>query len=50
MQKIEIRQNGVLLFEGFDGCVYGTISKNAIIPKWFKEKHFPENCTLSNEW
>ena len=31
IQKIEIRENGLLLFEGFDGCEYGMISKTLVI-------------------
>ena len=50
IQKLEIRENGVLLFEGFDGCEYGMISKWVIIPEWFKEKYVTETCIVSNEW
>jgi hypothetical protein len=50
LQKIEIRENGILLFEGFDGCEYGIISKKVIIPEWFKEKYVPEICMVANEW
>ncbi len=50
IQKIEIKEKGVLIFEGFDGVDYGTISKNIFIPEWFKEKYIPDTCTISNEW
>lgn len=50
IQKIEIKENGDLLFEGFDGCEYGKISKKIIIPEWFKEKYIPDTCIVSNEW
>ena len=50
LQKIEIRENGILLFEGFDGCEYGIISKKVIITEWFKEKYVPEICMVANEW
>lgn len=50
MQKIEIRENGVVLFEGFDGCEYGMISKKVIMPEWFKEKYVTETCMVSDEW
>jgi hypothetical protein len=50
VHKIEIRENGTLLFEGFDGCEYGMISKKIIIPEWFKEKYVTDVCMLSNEW
>ncbi len=50
IQNIEIKENGVLLFEGFDGVEYGTISKKILIPEWFKEKYIPDTCMVSSEW
>lgn len=50
IQKIEIRNNEALLFEGFDGCEYGIISKTIFIPEWFNEKYVSDICMLSNEW
>jgi len=50
IQKIEIKENGTLLFEGFDGLDYGLISKKISLPEWFKEKYVPDICMVSNEW
>ena len=50
IQNIQIKQGSKLLFEGFDGIEYGTISKSVIIPEWFKEKYVPDTCMISNEW
>lgn len=50
IQKIEIKENGILLFEGFDGVEYGTISKKIFIPEWFKEQYIPDTCIVSSEW
>lgn len=50
IQSIEIKENGVLLFEGFDGVEYGTISKHILIPNWFKEKYIPDTCVVSSDW
>lgn len=50
IQKIEIKENGILLFEGFDGVEYGTISNKVSIPKWFKERYIPDTCLISTHW
>lgn len=50
IQNIQIRKDGVLLFEGFDGVEYGAISSHMKIPKWFEEKYVPDVCTVSLEW
>lgn len=50
IQKIEIKQNNVLLFEGFDGIEFGIISKTVILPDWFKIKYISDVCTISKEW
>lgn len=50
IQKIEIKKDGILLFEGFDGCDYGVISKYVDIPEWFKEKYIPNTCMVSSLW
>lgn len=50
IQNIEIRENGALLFKGFDGVEYGTLSKKLFIPEWFKEKYMPDTCLISSEW
>lgn len=43
IQSIEIKKDGVLLFEGHDGVEFGSISKEIFIPEWFKEKYVPDN-------
>jgi len=50
IQNIQIKKGVDLLFEGFDGVEYGTLSKLLIIPDWFKEKYVPDICMISNEW
>ncbi|MGC4128200.1 MAG: hypothetical protein QM564_01275 [Bergeyella sp.] len=42
IQNIKINKDRVLLFEGYDGVEYGSISQNICIPDWFKEKYFPD--------
>lgn len=50
-QNIQIKYNSKLLFEGFDGVEFGTLSKSIIIPEWFKEKYILTGlCTVSDEW
>ena len=50
-QKIQIRLNDKLLFEGYDGVEYGVLSKDLNIPQWFFEKHIiTETCCLSLDW
>jgi hypothetical protein len=43
IQSIEIKKSGVLLFEGYDGVEFGSISREVFIPDWFKEKYSPNN-------
>ncbi|MBS3915314.1 MAG: hypothetical protein KG003_12535 [Bacteroidetes bacterium] len=50
VQRIEIKKNGALLFDGFDGVEFGIVSKNLVIPEWFKEKYVPETCMISPNW
>jgi hypothetical protein len=50
IQSIEIKNNDNLLFEGFDGVEYGIISKNLVVPEWFKNKYIPDTCIISNDW
>lgn len=50
IQSIEIKENGVLLFKGYDGVEFGTISKKISIPEWFKEKYIPDTCIISSDW
>jgi len=50
IQNMQIRKGVGLLFEGFDGVEYGTLSKLVIIPDWFKEKYVPDICMISNDW
>lgn len=50
-QSIEIRHKNQLLFEGYDGMEYGTISKAFKLPIWFIEKYIKsEMCGVSKEW
>lgn len=50
IHSIEIRNNGQLLFEGFDGVEFGTISKHINLPVDFSKYITEEICTISNEW
>lgn len=50
IQNMQVKKDGILLFEGFDGVEFGTISKTILIPEWFKEKYIPDTCTVSMEW
>jgi hypothetical protein len=50
IQNIRIKKDESLLFEGFDGVEYGTLSKYMIVPEWFKEKYITDICTVSNDW
>lgn len=50
IQNIKIKVNDILLFEGFDGVEYGTLSREISIPEWFKKKYIPEVCMISTEW
>ncbi len=50
-QSIEIRHNNQLLFEGYDGMEYGTVSKNLKLPVEFIEKYIGEEMYIvSKEW
>jgi hypothetical protein len=40
IQSIEIKKNGILLFEGFDGVEFGMISQKVLLPGWFKKHTF----------
>jgi hypothetical protein len=50
-QSIEIRLKDQLLFEGYDGMEYGTISKSLILPKHFIEFYINKQmCIISSQW
>ena len=50
-QSIEIKFNDLLLFKGYDGMEYGTISKNLILSDKFVEDYINHDmCIVSNEW
>jgi len=47
----EIRHGSQLLFQGFDGVEFGTISKQVSLPKDFVLKYINDNiCTISKDW
>lgn len=49
--SIEMRFNYVLLFEGYDGMEYGTISKNLQLTDLFINNFIKkEMCTVSKDW
>jgi hypothetical protein len=49
--NLEIRHNGNLLFEGFDGMEIGAISKEMQLPSSFINKYINSGvCTISKEW
>lgn len=50
IQSIEIKEKGEVLFKGYDGVEYGTISKKIFIPEWFREKYIPDTCVVSFDW
>jgi hypothetical protein len=51
IQSIQIRFNDTLLFEGFDGVKYGTISKSIDLPNHFIENYINDDfCNISDEW
>jgi len=50
IQSIEIKNNGQLLFEGFDGVEFGTISSHMNLPEEFSKYLTEEICTISNDW
>jgi len=51
IQRIEIRFNNNLLFEGFDGVEFGTISNSINLPENFISKYFEGHIiTVSKDW
>lgn len=50
IQKIEIKKNNQLLFEGYDGVQFGILSKHVILPHWFCNKYNNENFIISEDW
>lgn len=50
IQKIEIKRDNILMFEGFDGVEFGIFSKTLILPDWFLSKYVPETCEISTKW
>ena len=51
LHAIQIRQNGKLLFESWDGIECGVLSNTLLIPDWFKEKYIQnEDCEISDSW
>ena len=50
-QSIEIRLNNMLLFEGYDGMEYGTISKTVDLTEDFRKNYLKtEMFHVSSEW
>ncbi len=50
-QSVEIKINNKLIFEGYDGMVYGTISKDLQLPNSFIKAHKEnEMYIVSKEW
>ncbi len=50
-QSMEIRHDGKLYFEGYDGMEYGTISKDINLPENFIRDYINGGmCIVSNEW
>ena len=50
-QSVEIRTGDRLLFEGYDGVEYGTISGSIQLPNWFINKHVTGGmCSVSEQW
>lgn len=50
LNRMQIRINGILVFEGFDGIEYGVISQKVNIPKWFADLYVPDTCMISSKW
>lgn len=50
IQKIEIKKNEGVLFEGYDGMEYGIISARIFVPQWFKKRYIPDICIVSSDW
>ena len=50
-QSIEIRHNGKLYFEGYDGMQFGTISKELEFPENFIKNYIDSDmCSIAAEW
>ena len=50
-QGIEIRHNGKLYFEGYDGMVFGNISKDVNLPvNFIKDFIESDMCNVAVEW
>lgn len=50
-QSVEIKFNDKLLFEGYDGMEYGTLSRDLNIPLSFEKAYkYNEMYTVSTEW
>jgi len=50
-QSVEIKFNDRLLFEGYDGMEYGSISKSILLPQKFINEYINgEYCIVSTEW
>jgi hypothetical protein len=51
IDRIEIKQNNELLFEGYDGMEFGTISKKTTLPVFFIENYIKgDMCMISKDW
>ena len=51
VQSMEIRTGGKKVFEGYDGIKYGAISKDVVVPDWFKGRYISAGlCDVSIYW
>ncbi|WP_418264584.1 hypothetical protein [Flavobacterium faecale] len=51
LQSIEIKKDDELLFEGFDGVEYGTISNKLKLTEDYIKKYINDDfCNISNDW
>jgi len=51
IHSAEIRFKSKLLFEGYDGMEFGTISKEIVLSEKFKNSYIEgDMCTISTEW
>lgn len=49
--RLEISARGILLFEGYDGLEFGTISKAFALPHDFVRKYIKDDmCVISKDW
>ena len=49
--NISIQNNGITIFEGYDGVKYGIFSKHFSIPQWFYEKYGRNDMyEVSDDW